>query len=55
MLVCIVSMVCCIWVMSQVSWSTLSWDAIGEDGSKDELEVSEVDVVEIKGSKILFN
>ena len=55
MLVCMVSIVCCIWVMSWVSWSTLSWEAIGEGGSDDELEFFEVDVAQIKGSKILCN
>ena len=55
MLVCMVSMVCCIWVMSWVSWSTLSWEAKGKGGSDDELEFSEVDVVPTKGLKILNN
>ena len=55
MLVCMVSIVCCIWVMSWVSWSTLSWEAMGEDGSEDELEFPEVDVAQTKGSKILNN
>ena len=55
MLVCMVSIVCCIWVMSWVSWSTLSWEAMGEGGSEDELEFPEVDFAQTKGSEILNN
>ena len=55
MLVCMVSMVSCIWIMSWLSWSTFSWEAMGEDGSDDELKFSEVDVAQTKGSKILCN
>ena len=33
----------------------LSWEAMGEDGSDDELKFFEIDVAQIKGSKILNN
>ena len=55
MLVCMVSMVCCIWAIIWVNWSMLSWEAMNDNSSDDGLEFSEVNVAQTKGSEILNN